>query len=201
MTDAFEEKSKEWDVNSLIQQLSTNVGKAILSSTSLNLQQNIMDFGAGTGLIAGQIASRVHSVTAVDVSESMLEQLSKKSELIGKVYPVCHNILETPLGQTFDGIVSAMALHHVEDTAMCCVRFAEHLHPGGFLALADLDMEDGTFHSADITGVFHYGFSRKELKKQLERAGFENIVFQTAHTVEKQEKRYPIFLVTAELAS
>lgn len=200
MSDAFEEKSKEWDVNPMIQQLSANVGKAMLSSTSWKGEMNIMDFGAGTGLIAGHVAPFVNSVTAVDVSVSMLEQLSKKTELVGKVHPVCQNILDTPLEQTFDAIVSAMALHHVEDTAFCCVRFAEHLNAGGVLALADLDTEDGTFHPPDITGVFHHGFSREELSKHLRAAGFDHINFVTAHTVEKQEKQYPIFLVTAQKA-
>ena len=43
--------------------------------------------------------------------------MKAKPELVGKVEPVCQNILEVPLGRRVELIVSAMAMHHVEDTA------------------------------------------------------------------------------------
>jgi len=36
--------------------------------------------------------------------------------------------------------------------------------PGGEIAIADLDKEDGDFH-ADNEGVMHFGFERGEFKK------------------------------------
>ncbi|MCK5386570.1 MAG: class I SAM-dependent methyltransferase, partial [Gammaproteobacteria bacterium] len=68
---------------------------------------------------------------------------------------------------------------------------------GAKVALADLDSEDGSFHPADIEGVFHDGFDRENLKKMLEKNGFKDIQFITAHTVNKEVKSYPVFLVTA----
>ncbi|RMF87708.1 MAG: class I SAM-dependent methyltransferase, partial [Nitrospirae bacterium] len=102
-----------------------------------------------------------------------------------------------PLEETFDAVVSAMALHHVEDTERLLRAFARHLRPGGWLALADLDAEDGTFHPPEVEGVYHHGFDRAALAALLERAGFEGVRFTTAHTVEREGRAYPVFLVTA----
>jgi len=106
---------------------------------------------------ARHVASKAAHVTAVDVSQAMLDKLASKTELAGKVDGVCQNILERPLDKQFDLIVSAMAMHHVEDTDLLMLRFAEHLKPGGQVALADLDVEDGDFHPANTEGVFHAG--------------------------------------------
>jgi len=157
----------------------------------------VMDFGAGTGLISAAVAPHVAEIVAVDISRSMLDQLASKPELAGKVQPVCRNILVAPLTQRFDLIMSAMAMHHVADTAALLSTFWDHLVDGGRLALADLDAEDGSFHPAATDGVFHHGFDRSALETMLVGAGFKDIQFRTAHTVDKGDGRYPVFLVTA----
>ncbi len=198
MSDYFNEKSKSWDSNELINRLSSAVGAAILSHVSLNEEMVVMDFGAGTGLISSHVAPRVKRVVAVDVSESMLSKLLAKPELQDKVVAVCQDILNEPVAEKFDLIMSAMAMHHVRDTNKLIQTFAAHLKPGAILALADLDKEDGSFHPTDTQGVFHSGFERDELKNIMERNGFENMRFTTAHTVEKDDRLYPVFLLTAK---
>jgi 2-polyprenyl-3-methyl-5-hydroxy-6-metoxy-1,4-benzoquinol methylase len=197
MADLFEEKAKDWDVNEMVLALSAAIGSAITEQVELNETMHVMDFGAGTGLVTAQVANQVGKVTAVDVSQSMLDQLVAKEHLELKVDAVCQNILELPLDTRFDLIVSAMAMHHVEDTNALVHSFAEHLKPGARIALADLDAEDGTFHPADAQGVYHNGFERGEFQAILERNGFKDVNFVTAHTVNKEGKTYPIFLVTA----
>ncbi len=198
MSDLFSEKAKEWDVNEMVLQLSKATSSAILENIEFNQQMNVMDFGAGTGLITSQVIPAVHTITAVDVSEAMLEKLGEKLGENAKVQTVCQDITVQPLAEKFDVIMSAMAMHHVEDTDLLIQRFAEHLKAGAKIALADLDEEDGTFHPADVEGVFHHGFKRDSLKEILEKNGFSDIQFVTAHTVNKEGKNYPIFLVTAE---
>lgn len=200
MADHFSEKAKEWDVNEMVVQLSQATSAAILDKIEFNDQMQVMDFGAGTGLITSRVFPHVKHILAVDVSQSMLDQLVAKPEFHGKVDAICQDITEQPLAQKFDLIMSAMAMHHVEDTALLLQRFAEHLEPGGQVALADLDQEDGTFHPEDVEGVYHAGFDQADLKAIMEKNGFENIKFSTAHTVVKEDKRYPIFLVTASKA-
>jgi len=200
MTDLFQEKAQDWDVNDRVKNISMGIGAAILNNVDLNESMQVMDFGAGTGLVTAQVASKVGKVTAVDVSKAMLEKLAAKNELKGKVEIVCQNIIEKPIETKFDLIVSAMAMHHVEDTDKMIERFAEHLKPGARLALADLDKEDGSFHPEDVEGVYHSGFDRQAFMEKLEAHGFKDIRFVTAHTVSKEEKNYPIFLALASKA-
>jgi 2-polyprenyl-3-methyl-5-hydroxy-6-metoxy-1,4-benzoquinol methylase len=197
MTDLFSEKAKDWDVNDMVLALSSGIGSTLINNVELTEQMNVLDFGAGTGLLTAQVAARVNKVTAVDVSQSMLDQLIAKVELNGKVEPLCQDIISQPLDTKFDLIVSAMAMHHVEDTDKMIQSFAVHLKPGAKIALADLDKEDGSFHPEGIEGVYHDGFARDNLQSILEKSGFKDIKFVTAHTVDKAEKAYPVFLVTA----
>ena len=199
-TDLFEDKSQEWDGNPVIQQLSLKVSQSILSNTFLNHDMVIMDFGAGTGLIASAVSSHVQKILAVDISQSMLSQLASKEHLKDIVTPICADIMQNPLETKVDGVVSAMALHHVEDTQKCIDTLFHHIKSGGFLALADLDTESGAFHPPGIEGVFHHGFDRNALSAKLSKAGFINISFVTAHIVQREPEapQYPIFLVTAQ---
>ncbi|MED5402335.1 MAG: class I SAM-dependent methyltransferase [SAR324 cluster bacterium] len=199
MTDLFKEKSKDWDANEMRKMLSSAIGSSIIEQVSLHEQMRVMDFGAGTGLISSQVAPRVKKIVAVDISEAMLNNLVSKPELQGKVEIVCQDIIDKPIAEKFDLIMSAMAMHHVKDTSKLIQRFSEYLSPGAFIALADLDKEDGSFHPEDTEGVFHLGFKRNELQIILEKYGFREIQFITAHTDNKEEKKYPIFLVTATI--
>ena len=197
MADLFEEKSRDWDANDMVLRLSAGVGASVLEHVPLREDWAVLDFGAGTGLVSAHVAPRVARVVAVDVSQAMLDVLVAKPELAGKVEAVCQDILQSPLAETFDLVVSAMVMHHVEDTPALLKAFVDHLGPGGMLAVADLDAEDGSFHPADIEGVYHSGFDRSALGQLLEQQGFTDVRFVTAHTVNKEEREYPVFLVTA----
>lgn len=197
MADLFAEKAKDWDMREVVRELSAAISASILEHVPLDDAMHVMDFGAGTGLITSHLHPHVGRITAVDTSEAMLEKLTAKEELANKVTALCVDIVDDPVEDRFDLIVSAMALHHVEDTEAVVRRFAEHLKPASRIALADLDAEDGTFHPEDTEGVFHLGFDRADLQAVFERGGFEDVRFVTAHTVEKETGTYPVFLVTA----
>ena len=200
MTDLFEAKAKDWDANDRRTKLAAAISASILEHVELHERMSVLDFGAGTGLISTQIAPLVNRIVAVDISQAMLDKLESKPELKGKVDTVCQDLLETPLEARFDLIVSAMAMHHVEDTSRLIDRFAEHLNDSGMIALADLDKEDGSFHPADTQGVYHFGFERAELRTLMQSHGFNHVQFVTAHTIKGEEKDYPVFLVTARKA-
>lgn len=197
MSDLFQEKASDWDASQMRQQLSSAIGKSILEHVALHDDMAVMDFGAGTGLLASHVAPKVKSIAAVDISAAMLDKLVAKPEFHGKVTAVCQDILAQPLALQFDLIVSAMAMHHVQDTGQLLATFAQHLQPGGKIALADLDKEDGSFHPADAEGVFHHGFAHDELQAVIARHGFSDIQFHRAHCVDREDKSFPIFLVTA----
>ena len=160
MTDIFEERSKDYDTNDMIKQLSSAIGSCIIENVDLNEQMHVLDFGAGTGLISSQIAPHVEKITAVDISQSMLDKLIAKLEMTDKVQPLCQDITVEPTGKEYDLIMSAMAMHHVEDTDNLIKRFSAHLKSGSKIALADLDKEDGSFHPQGMEDVYHDGFER-----------------------------------------
>lgn len=197
MSDLFREKAAGWDTRPVPAQISEGVFAALSSHVSLDPGLTVMDFGAGTGLVATRLAPRVSKILAVDVSPAMLEQLAAKPELAGKAEVFCQDILDAPLGRTVDLVVSAMAMHHVKDTRRLVQALFAHLAPGGRVALADLDAEDGSFHPPGTEGVFHHGFDRAALGGLLWEAGFTDVRFVTACQVSKEDRVFPIFLVTA----
>lgn len=197
MSERFNQAAQDWDKGDLRQNIAHAVFQTIISRIALLKEMKIMDFGAGTGLLSFKIAPMVNQVVGVDLSKKMLEQLASKNTPDQQVTPLYHDILTTPLNQQFHGIVSSMAIHHVENTAELFRVFHQHLKRDGFIAIADLEAEDGRFHSHGNEGVHHFGFERDALRKTIENAGFANVRFHHAYTVEREDQNYPIFLVTA----
>ena len=193
----FDNKANEWDKKSIPKQLSESIGNALVKDITLNKGMHIMDFGAGTGLISSKIAPFVKKISAVDISQAMLDKLLEKIELQDKVEIFCQDIIYEPLNKKFDLIISAMAIHHVKQTPLLIKSFAKHLKSGATIALADLDLEDGSFHPEHSKGIFHFGFDRDYFKSLLENEGFENIKFITVDKVQKEQKEYSVFLVSA----
>ncbi len=93
-----------------------------------------------------------------------------------------------------------MVLHHIHDARAMLSKFHALLEPNGVLLVADLDKEDGSFHTDGTTDV-HLGFDRGELRKIVEESGFTNVQFSTAYEINKkignEEKVFPVFLMSA----
>ena len=195
--DHFAHKSKSWDMNSRRVKNARSIANSIVNNIELRSDMELMDFGAGTGLLGYFISPLVGKITAVDRSTSMLEQFSEKqNEFSCETESILIDLERQTLERKFDGIISSMTIHHIRDVAALFSKFYEMLKPGAWIALADLDSEDGTFHSED-TGVFHHGFERDDLEVLLKDAGFVNINFDTAGIISKPNREYSVFLVTA----
>ncbi|MCV6588267.1 MAG: methyltransferase domain-containing protein [Marinobacterium sp.] len=173
------------------------IAQAILSRIELKPEMQLMDFGSGTGLLLERIAHKVQKITAVDVSAAMNQQLqAKQAHLPCELAILPINLISTPLAQRFDGIISSLTLHHIEDIEGIFQQFHTLLKPGGFIALADLDPEDGSFHDGDDTGVFHHGFEHQALTAIATRTGFQRINIQQASVAKEPQGLYPVFLLT-----
>jgi len=195
--DNFAHKSKSWDMNSKRVQNAKSIAEHILKNIKLEPNMKIMDFGAGTGLLSRFIAPYVHTIVAVDNSPSMLKIFKEKSEDFRCNTEVIElDLSQSNLDNKFDGIISSMTIHHLEDTKALFIKFYTMLEKNGFIAIADLDREDGSFHS-DNTGVFHYGYDRNKLETIAKEVGFKNIHFVLANTIKKPHKDFTIFLMLA----
>lgn len=197
MQQRFDEAAATWDAGDVRVATARSIFQTLTSKMALGNSMDILDFGCGTGLLSFQAAPMVRSVTGVDLSPNMVAQLLQKNTPKLHVNAKCQNIVTTPLEQKFHGIISSMALHHIEDIAKLFHSFYGHLHRDGFIALADLETEDGTFHSSGNEGIYHFGFNRDALRAIIESAGFKNVRFHNTHTITKGDKEYPIFLVIA----
>ena len=200
--DLFAHKEQEYEANARRVAAVEGIGRSLLSAIDLHGDMHLMDFGSGTGLLLEQLAPRVGKVTAVDVSAAMNQELEAKRHRLPcqlEILPLdltgepLHTCLD---GVRFDGIVSSLTLHHVADIPALLVRFYALLPPGGFIALADLDAEDGRFHP-DMSGVYHAGFAREQIRALAEQAGFSQVEICTASVAQKPWGDYPIFLLTA----
>lgn len=194
--DYFAEKAKNYDkLKSRTNNVDT-IAQSILKEVPFTKEMQVMDFGSGTGLLLSSIAPHVGSITAIDISASMNEVLRAKINSIdGKVNMLAIDLTKESLSKKFDAIISSMTIHHIEDVALLFKKFYSLLNKNGIIAIADLDKEDGSFHTTD-TGMFHYGFCRDEFLSLATNAGFRNLKVQTASIIEKPKGNYPVFLLT-----
>jgi len=196
--DLFAHKSKTWDQKERRVKTAEAIARIISSRINLNENMTILDFGAGTGLLSGFIAPQVGKIIAVDNSPAMLGEFNKKN------FPCETELLKlNPDKEKFrndlkcDGIISSMTLHHIKDLKNLFKEFYKILKTGGFIALADLEKEDGSFHS-DNKGVYHFGFEKEHLEKTLKECGFKEISFHHAYTIKKPHKDFNVFCLIAK---
>lgn len=194
--DYFENKAESYDDDKYRVTNVDSIANSILRSIPFNKNMHIMDFGSGTGLLLERVAPFVKKITAADVSEAMTKQLSEKiKNLDCEVEILQIDLTKTKLDMKFDGIISSMTMHHIEDTQAMFNDFYAMLNDTGVIAISDLDSEDGSFHTED-TGVFHFGFDRKEFQDKAITAGFKSVKIITASIDEKPHGKYPVFLLT-----
>jgi cyclopropane fatty-acyl-phospholipid synthase-like methyltransferase len=196
--DFFEKKANDYDSEQSRTQNVSTIAQTILKEVSFSKEMSIMDFGSGTGLLLTEIAPYVGKITAVDISSSMNAVLkSKKEDIKCSLEIVQMDLSKETLNKKFDAIISSMTIHHIEDTLTLFKKFHSLLKDGGIVAIADLDTEDGTFHTED-TGVFHCGFDREDFVQIVKNAGFNDIKIQNASTIVKPTNEYSVFLITAK---
>ncbi len=205
-TSRFDEAAQSWDDNPVRVKLAAAVAEAMGRAVPLQPEMQIMDFGSGTGLIARALAPKVASIAAADTSTEMLAVLETKAKAAGLtgIRPLLLDAgYESHSGDSYDAIVSSMVLHHIADIPNLVRHLARWCRPGGWVALADLEPEDGTFHR-HTQEVFHHGIDQTSLASQLEAVGFTTKSVQTVHVIGRppaegaEPKNYPVFLLVAQ---
>ncbi|KGO34794.1 MAG: class I SAM-dependent methyltransferase [Desulfoprunum sp.] len=199
----FDTAAAEWDQKQRRVDLAAAIAAGI-AALPLHQEMEALEYGCGTGLVGLALAPRLGSLIAADSSPGMLATLSDKiaAQGITNVRPLLLDLHSKDCPQQFDLIFSAMTLHHIDEVELILGKIVEGLKPGGILALADLDSEDGSFHRDNPTGVMHHGFDRAQLTAALRRLGLKSITVDTVHTIMKtdgqgEKQPYPVFLLTA----
>lgn len=199
----FDEIAATWDESPVRTELARAVGQAIIETVQPRGTELALEFGCGTGLVTALLAPRLGHVVAADNSGGMLGELREKASRLrlDNIEPHRMDVgREVPHGP-FDLIFSGMTLHHIGDVVGLLRRLAAELAPGGRIAVADLETEDGSFHG-EAEGIMHNGFDPQTVVSWLQQAGLEQVAARRIHTVHKtgadeREHDYPVFLATA----
>lgn len=202
----FDSKARQWDDNPVFVERGRKIAQAVRESVPLSRTLRTLDYGCGTGLLAFPLKDDVGAMLLADTSPGMLEVAAEKIAAAGatQMHTAKLDLLADPAPtEKFDLIVTAMTLHHIPDTDRILHAFHDLLAPGGYLCIADLDLEDGTFHGIEVD--VHHGFDRDDLARRATVAGFADVAFRTvfniAKTRETGTRDYPVFLMRARRAA
>lgn len=201
----FEKEAARWDEKPQRLKTARDIADAIIREVVPRKDMTALELGCGTGTAAVFLAPFLKHITASDSSPAMLAELDKKirKDAISNITAL---LLDMSAGEKasgkFDLIYSSLVFHHIKDPSGMLKALYPLLNPGGIIAIADLDSEDGSFHMDDSI-IEHRGFDREHFTKMLEAASFHDVKCTTACILERfndnGSKRgdFPVFLFTA----
>jgi tRNA (cmo5U34)-methyltransferase len=199
----FDLKASGWDENPIHHARSEAIAKEMLRLLPIKKEMSAMEFGAGTGILSFMLKDFFNDIILMDSSTEMVNVANKKIDAMGAknlktiVFDLEH---ETYSGKPFDLIFTQMVLHHVNDIEKLFGNFYRILNPNGFIAIADLYTEDGSFHEEGFSG--HNGFNVEDLTLTLNKCNFRVSSAEQCFTInrkisEKVTHQYPVFLLIA----
>jgi len=200
----FDLKAKDWDKNPVHMERSVAIANGILKSLPLQQTMKAMEFGTGTAILSFLLKEYFSEIVLIDTSAEMIKAANEKisatsaNNMRTMLFDLEKNELKD---EKFDVIFTQMVLHHVADIELIIERFSLLLKPHGYLAIADLYPEDGTFHDESFHG--HKGIDVANLSATLRKHDFTDIAHSTCYTINRTNenneiKEYPIFLLTAK---
>ena len=158
----FDARAREWDKNPMHWERSEAIAKAFLKLVPVKPEMKALEYGAGTGILSFLLAGNFSEITLMDNSTQMVQVMSEKvhKSEFKHFNPLLFDLEHTPYeGSNFDCILSQMVLHHVGNIPNILQKFYLMLNIGGYLAIADLYTEDGSFHGPGAN--VHLGFDQK----------------------------------------
>lgn len=200
----FDLKAAGWDQNPMHWDRSLAIANEIKKIIPLNKEMTALEYGAGTGIASFLLKDHLKEITMMDNSAEMVRIMNEKiiSSDAGNLKTLFFDLEKDQWnGNRFDLIVTQMVLHHVADIGSIITKFNNLLNPGGFLAIADLYPEDGTFHGEGFTG--HKGFNTNELADLIRNKGFTNVTCRKCFVINKkindsETRQFDVFLMISK---
>ena len=199
----FDIKAGEWDKNQMHWDRSKAIADEIIKLIPLKKDMTALEYGAGTGVTSFLLKDYVKEITLMDNSSEMLRMINEKidSAKVMNLKALNFNLETREYNDgKFDLIFTQMVLHHVFDVEKIIGVFNTLLNQGGFLAIADLYEEDGSFHGEGFSG--HNGFNMNSLSDILRKNSFSDISHKTCFVIDRKlsetvSKQFDVFLMTA----
>jgi len=195
----FDARAREWDKDKMHLDRSIAIAAGLEKMIPINPSMKALEYGAGTGLLSFLLKDRFSQITLMDNSQEMVKVCVEKTEYFktNHILPILFDLEHKDYDHRFDIIYNQMVLHHVNDYKAIIHTFHSMLNPGGYLAIADLYPEDGSFHGPEVK--VHWGFDPEKLTEILTIAGFTNIEYQPCFEVKRESgAKYPVFLLVAQ---
>jgi tRNA (cmo5U34)-methyltransferase len=199
----FDLKASEWDKNPMHWDRSVAIVNEFLKQVPVSKAMTALEYGAGTGITSFLLKDHFKEITMMDSSTEMVKIMNEKiSSAKAKNLKALFFDLEKKewTGGKFDLLITQMVLHHVIDLDNIFRKFFNIIKPGGYLAIADLYAEDGSFHGDGFTG--HSGFDTDVLADRLREHGFGNIFSKKCFVINKKisesvSRQFDVFLLIA----
>ena len=145
----------------------------------------ILEIGAGTGIYSIPLSRQCRELTAIDISEGMIEILKSKAakENISNIIFKVGDIEGINLGSNYDAVFSFSSFEYIPDLVPLLKKISDSLNPGGILYFITAHSSIFRFFTqignALRQGIWLHARSKGCIKRQLKAAGFENIVTST----------------------
>ncbi|NMB77610.1 MAG: class I SAM-dependent methyltransferase [Methanomicrobiales archaeon] len=140
---AFNRFAHEYDTHReyIIPDMRNYYGAAVWAMETQETCPEILDVGAGTGLLSAYVLEKFPDarLTLMDISEKMLDMARQRFAARPETkYTIC-DYSRTELGGPYDIICSALSIHHLvtEDKRQLFHRIHAALRPGGMFVNAD----------------------------------------------------------------
>lgn len=200
----FDIKAAEWDKNPMHWDRSEVIASEIKKIIPLSKKMSALEYGAGTGITSFLLKDQVKDIVLMDNSTEMVKIMNSKIEatkvknMTALNFDLEHNDYKDG---KFDLIFTQMVLHHVADIETIITRFTKLLNNGGYIAIADLYPEDGSFHGDGFTG--QKGFDPEKLATMLQRNKVSGISHFNCYTIQRQiseaeSLKFDVFLLTGK---
>lgn len=195
----FDSRAQDWDKTPYHWERAEAVAQCFRDMVPINNRMKALEYGAGTGILSFLLSRDFSEITLMDNSEEMVKVMHEKVVASGvkNLRPMLFDLEHSnyPEGK-FDCIFSQMVLHHISDTEIFLDKCHRMLNPDGYLVVADLFTEDGTFHGPEAK--VHLGFDPDDLSKKLQTMGFKTIGHKICFIMKRHGKSYPLFLLVAK---
>jgi SAM-dependent methyltransferase len=129
----------------------------------------VLDVGAGSGTFSNRLSRQGFEVTSTDVTDEALAVLRER--VAGTVVKADATALPFP-AESFDVVVLAEVLEHLEDDAGALSEAARVLRPRGILAVT-VPRNPAWYSRSDRWAGHVRRYTRVELTRRVEAAGFD----------------------------
>lgn len=163
-----------------------------LSRNYLDPTHNVLDFACGSGITTIELSKNVKKITAIDISEKMIEVAKQKTidKNINNIEFKQADLFESQLNDTkYNAVLAFNILCFIEDLDEVLIRVKDLLLPSGiFISATDCLREKRSFSTMVNTFLSKFGlipfikkYSMAELEDAIRRNGFDIIETKNLH--------------------